>query len=115
MPTGIGNADLILQDTLSTIDLNSTYMNAFTAKRLAIGKIPLVVANELQVMQVLGNFRQQEAIDSLRLAWIENTSKLDHIWASSALLDEAKSNPRLEVLDEPQALSYDSNMRLCLP
>jgi hypothetical protein len=113
--TGIGNADLILQDTLSTIDLNSTYMNAFTAKRLAIGKIPLVVANELQVMQVLGNFRQQEAIDSLRLAWIENTSKLDHIWASSALLDEAKSNPRLEVLDEPQALSYDSNMRLCLP
>jgi hypothetical protein len=112
---GIGNADVILRDTLSEIDLNSTYMNAFTAKRLYIGKIPLVVDDELQVMQILGNFRQATAIDSLRLAWIENTSKLAQLWASKALYEEVMAHPRLQVLAPPQALAYDQNMRLCLP
>lgn len=113
--TGIGLADLMLRDTLPELDLNSTYMNAFTAKRLFIAKIPMLVANEMQAMHVLGNFRQQTSIDSLRMAWIRNTSKLDELWASSALLDEAKENDRLEVLSDPQPLTYDAQSRLVLP
>ncbi len=112
---GIGNADIMLRDTVRDVDLNSTYMNAFTAKRLAIGKIPLLVENELQVMQVLGNFRQAESINSLRMVWIRNTSKLTEMWASSALLDEAEAHSRIEVLSAPAPLAYDGAHTLVLP
>ena len=92
---------------LESVDLNSTYMNAFTAKRLLVGKIPLLAETELQAMQVMANFRQDEDPGSLRLAWIKNTSKLDEMWASSALLEEAKANPNLEVIAEPAPLGFD--------
>ena len=45
-------------------------MNAFTAKRLSICKVPMLVENELQAMQILLNFRAEEDPASLRLAWI---------------------------------------------
>ncbi|MEM7407560.1 MAG: hypothetical protein AAF458_19870 [Pseudomonadota bacterium] len=113
--TGIGNADLILRDTLTGVDLNSTYMNAFTAKRLAIGKIPMTVDNELQVMQILGNFRAGGPISTLRLVWIKNTSALTEMWATSALFDEAERHPRIEVLGAPAPLAYDDGLQLMLP
>ena len=80
-----------------------------------MGKIPLLVESELQAMQVLLNFRQDEAPASLRLAWITNTSKLDELWVSSALMDEALANPRLEVLGDPRPVVFDDALRLVAP
>ena len=104
---GLGNADLMPRSLLEHVDLNSTYMNAFTAKRLWIGKLPMLVENELQAMQILLNFRAEEDPASLRLAWIRNTSTLAELWASSALLDEARADPRIEILSEPAPIAFD--------
>ena len=112
---GIGNADLMPRRLLDEIDLNSTYMNVFTAKSLRGGKIPLLTENELQAMQVLLNFRQDADVDSIRLAWIRNTSALDELWASRALLDEVRAHPRLEVLSEPVPIGYDADFNLVPP
>ena len=112
---GLGNADLMPRSLLPHVDLNSTYMNAFTAKRLSVCKIPMLVENELQALQVLLNFRAEEAPASLRLAWIRNTSTLDELWASEALLDEARADPRIEVLSEPAPLAFDDALALVPP
>ena len=85
-------------------------MTPNTAKRLGIGKIPMLVENELQAMQVFGGFREHPEPESLRLLWIRNTSKLNTMWASSALLDEANAHPRIEVLSAPTPLSFDDNL-----
>ena len=77
--TGIGYADLFPRCVFDQVDLNSTYMNAFTAKRPAVAKIPMLVESELQALQVLLNFRREEDPASLRLAWIRNTSKLERL------------------------------------
>jgi hypothetical protein len=110
--TGIGYADLFPRKVFDQVDLNSTYMNAFTAKRPLVGKIPMLMESELQAMQVLLNFRADEAPSSLRLAWIRNTSKLDELWVSSALLDEVRANPRLEILGEPVPITFDVELGL---
>ena len=112
---GLGNADLMPRSLLPHVDLNSTYMNAFTAKRLSVCKIPMLVENELQALQVLLNFRAEEAPASLRLAWIRNTSTLDELWASEALLDEARADPRIEILSEPAPLAFDDALALVPP
>ena len=112
---GLGNADLMPRSLLEHVDLNSTYMNAFTAKRLWIGKLPMLVENELQAMQILLNFRAEEDPASLRLAWIRNTSILDELWASAALLDEAREDPRIEILSEPAPMAFDDRLALAPP
>ena len=90
-------------------------MNAFTAKRLSICKVPMLVENELQALQVLLNFRAEEDSASLRLAWIRNTSMLDEMWASEALLDEARADPNVEVLSEPAPMGFDDALALTAP
>ena len=107
--TGIGVADLMPRALLPEIDLNSTYMNGFTAKRLIVGKIPMMAEHDLQALQVLLNFRQDTASDSLRLACIHNTSQLDELWASTALLDEARNHQHIEILSEPEPIIFDEN------
>ncbi len=111
---GIGWADVMPRALLAEIDLHSTYMNAFTAKRPDGGKIPMLVENELQALQVLSSFRQEEDPESLRLAWIRNTSALEEMWASTALLGEIEANPRLEIVAEPRRLRFDESLRLAL-
>jgi hypothetical protein len=110
--TGIGYADLIPRKVFDQVDLNSTYMNAFTAKRPLVGKIPMLMESDLQAMQVLLNFRQGEDPQSLRLAWIRNTSRLDELWVSTALADEVRANARLEILGEAVPITFDSELGL---
>jgi len=112
---GIGYADVMPRRLLEEIDLNKTYMNAFTAKHLNVGKIPVCVEDELQAVQVLLNFRQETDPASLRLAWIRNTLKLDELWASEALLEEARANPDLEILSEPAPVRFDDALGLLEP
>ena len=112
---GLGNADIMPRSLLGHVDLNSTYMNAFTAKRLAICKVPMLVENELQALQVLLNFRAEEDPASLRLAWIRNTSVLNEMWASEALLDEARADSSIEVLSRPEPVAFDEALALTPP
>ena len=112
---GLGNADVMPRSLLPHVDLNATYMNAFTAKRLSVCKIPMLVENELQAIQVLLNFRAEETPASLRLAWIRNTSTLDELWASQALLEEAGANPRIEILSGPAPIAFDGALALVPP
>lgn len=110
--TGIGYADLIPRKVFDQVDLNSTYMNAFTAKRPLVGKIPMLMESDLQAMQVLLNFRQGEDPQSLRLAWIRNTSRLDELWVSTALADEVRANARLEIFGEVVPITFDADLGL---
>ena len=71
--------------------------------------------NELQALQVLANFRAEPEPSSLRLAWIRNTSRLDELWASEALLAEARANPQVEILDPPARLRFDADLGLVKP
>ena len=113
--TGVGFADVIPRRMFSQIDLNATYMNAFTAKRLQGGKIPLLAETELQAMQVLLGFRQAERPQSARLAWIRNTSQLAEFWVSTALQEEVLANNTLEILAGPLPLVYDGDHNMIEP
>jgi hypothetical protein len=107
--TGIGYADLMPRSLIEQIDLNSTYMNAFTAKRPDVGKMPMAMETELQAMQMLLNFRQQQDPASVRLAWIVNTARLDQMWVSEALVDEVAANDRLSVIGASGQITFDGN------
>ena len=90
-------------------------MNAYTAKSLKVGKLPILVEDELQALQVFTGFRRSESVASLKTLWIKNTSKLNEMWASEALLEEASANPNIEILSEPLSVSFDQAHEMHLP
>ena len=112
---GVGQADVILRSTFEEIDFHSTYMNAFTAKRLLGAKMPLIVESELQAMQVCLTVRAEEDPATARVVWIENTSKLTEFWASAAMLAETEQNGSLEVLSAPIPVLFDGGNGLVKP
>lgn len=112
---GIGFADIALRSLIDQIDLNATYMNAFTAKRLGIAKLPMVVENELQAIQLLQNFRQEADPDSFRMVWIQNTSQLREMWISESLIAEVQGRDDLEIVGAPQRLTFDADSMMVVP
>lgn len=112
--TGIGYADLMPRSLVEQIDLNSTYMNAFTAKRPAVGKLPMLMETELQALQVLMSFRRHEDPASVRLVWISSTAQLDTMWVSTALADEARTNARLALHGSAHQVVFDEAGHMAL-
>jgi len=112
---GIGFADVMLRSVIEQIDLNATYMNAFTAKRLNIAKLPMAVENDLQAIQLLQNFRQQEDPKSFRMAWIKNTSMLREMWITPSLIEDVQGIDGLEVIGEPAKLQFDDRNMMVEP
>ncbi len=102
--TGIGQADVMPRRLLDEIDLHSTYMNAFTAKRLAGGKLPLIAESDLQALQICLTVRPSENPATARIVRIRNTSKLETFWASAALRQEIEASEGMEILSEPRPL-----------
>ena len=107
--TGIGQADVMPRRLLEEIDLHSTYMNTFTAKRLLGSKMPLMAENDLQAMQVCLTVRADEEPATARVVRIRNTNRLAELDASTALREEIESDPSLEILGEPQRLHFDGH------
>ena len=105
--TGIGQADVMPRRLLEEIDLHSTYMNTFTAKRLTSSKMPLMAENDLQAMQVCLTVRAEEDPATARVVRIRNTNLLAEFDASPGLREEIDTNPSLEVLDEGKPLRFD--------
>lgn len=112
---GIGYADVMPRQLVEHIDLNATYMNAFTAKRPEVGKMPMMAENELQALQLLLNFRQHEDPNSVRLAWIKNTSRLEQMWVTSGLAAEAAARDNIEIEGDPRQIQFDRAMNLVAP
>lgn len=106
---GIGLADLVLRQAVDKLDPVKTYMNSITAKAPEGARIPLIVENDRQAAYIglacCLNLEEGQA----RIARIRDTKHLETFWASEALLPELEETGRVEVLEEPQAIQFDSN------
>jgi hypothetical protein len=112
---GIGMADVMPRRLLAHLDLNAMYMNAYTSRRVAQSKLPLLTETDLQALQVCLGFREEEDPAAVRLAWIKNTSRLEELLVSEALLPEVERNPLLARQPGALALRFDGEDRLTSP
>jgi hypothetical protein len=47
--------------------------------------------------------------DTLKIAWIKNTSKLSEMWISQGLMSEAKKNKDIETVSDRYQMQFDEN------
>jgi Domain of unknown function (DUF362) len=106
---GIGLADFTTQRFMKTYDPRITYVNLLTATEPGStareGPLPLPLESDREAIEV--GLYSSLAGDRPRLCRIQNTSLLEHLWISEALIDEARQNPRLTIESDPAVPEFD--------
>jgi hypothetical protein len=105
-------ADVISNRLFEQMDLGISYPNAITSTLLTTVKIPLIVANDKEVFQLLIRTCNDIDYEKVKIVRIKNTLALDTIQVSEALLPEVAKTPGLELLSQPSELRFNEQNNL---
>lgn len=109
---GIGLADVTTSRLVNKIDVDATYPNVVTSTVLCTPRIPLFARSDEDCIKIA--LRTCNFIDRAnpRIVHIQDTMRLEEIYISEAMLEEAKNNPNVEILSEPEAWPFDEKGNL---
>lgn len=106
---GIGLADFTQQSLVDQINYSMTYLNSQTAYRTDTCKIPMTLANDLEVLRIatqMAGIGPNAHEDQFRVVWIRNTLELDEFYVSEAFLPQVDANPSLQILAGPYRVEF---------
>ncbi|OBZ12744.1 lactate racemase domain-containing protein [Bacillus sp. FJAT-26390] len=104
---GVGTADFTTSRLVSKTDWPSTYANGLTSTVCAPTKQATTLANDRDAIKA--GIKTCNILDytTCKLVRIRDTLHLGTIEISVALLEEAKRNPRIEILEGPYDWTFD--------
>jgi hypothetical protein len=105
--TGIGIADLTTNRALQGIDPVPFRMNNLTARFLWRSKLPIGFETDRETIATAVETCWQPIQEALRFCVIPNTLEVAEMWVSPTLVEEARTNPNLEVVGEPRPMPFD--------
>ncbi|MDO4328637.1 MAG: lactate racemase domain-containing protein [Lachnospiraceae bacterium] len=109
---GMGMAHATTRRFFDKLDFDLTYPNLITSTVVENARIPMVLKNDKEAIQVC--IRTCTGIDkqNIRIVRIANSLKIEHIMLSEAYYEEAKANPGLVIESEPEELQFDQDGNL---
>ena len=111
---GMGQFDIISRKFYEQIDHASGYANAMTSKLLCQCRVPMVFPSDRQAVCAAVKTCCNIDYSAPKIIRIRNTARLQHIQVSEALLEQVRTNPRLEEIGQPQPFAFDSEGNLPL-
>lgn len=106
---GIGLADITTASVASELDFKQTYTNALTSASVSKAHLPVVMPSERHAVQAaLGTIGQYDP-QTVRIAWIRDTSQLSQFHLSTGLLPGIEATDSLE-LKRRVELSFDDGI-----
>lgn len=106
--TGMGLAEFTTRRFFDKIDFEATYANHITSTAVAHAKVPMLMESDRLAVQVAVKTCNLPDRGAVRLVRIPNTLHLEHIRISESLLDEARAQPGITVLGDPQPWAFDA-------
>ncbi|MFB6087629.1 MAG: DUF362 domain-containing protein, partial [Haloarculaceae archaeon] len=105
--TGLGSADFVHQDLLAETDLSKTLINGLTASAPRGSRVP--PALETDRAGLLAALSTVGVVDakSVRMARITDTMRLQRLYVSEALVEEARERDDLAVVREPEPIEFE--------
>ncbi|MCL2056706.1 MAG: lactate racemase domain-containing protein [Oscillospiraceae bacterium] len=109
---GIGMAHATTRRVFNRMDFDVTYPNSITSKVLEMSRVPMVMKNDREAIQIC--LRSCSDIDhsNPRIVRIANSLHIDNIYISSALLEEAKAADGMEIISGPEPFPFDADGNL---
>ncbi len=109
---GVGMADITTARLFGKTDFDEMYPNALTSRALNTVRMPMVMKNDRLALQAALYTCIDADLEHPKIVRIPNTSEVQVIGISEALLDEAAKNPSIEVVDPPRELAFDAEGNL---
>ena len=109
---GIGAADATTQRVFDKLDLEAMYINSITSTALWKNRIPLIMKNDREAIQVVIKCCNEIDKRNPRIVRIPDTLHLGQIMLSEAYLKEIEAIPGLERISEPAELLFDKDGNL---
>lgn len=104
---GIGLADVTTRRVYDETTPEYGYANALTSTVVGVVKMPMVLETEKQAVKAAIKTCNAFDLEKARIVRIHNTLHLEEIYISESLLEEAKSNPNIEILSEPASINLE--------
>ena len=110
---GMGAAHVITKRLFDKIDYDATYVNAVTSRGVELVRIPFMVDTDKEAVQLalrtcIGNDSEHP-----RIIRVADSFHTEYIRISEAMMLEAKANPRIEILSEPEEWDFNKDGNLC--
>lgn len=107
--TGMGSAHVTTRRFFNKLDLDQTYPNLITSTVLENARIPVIMKNDKEAIQVC--IKTCTGIDknNIRIIRIQNTLQVEHILLSEAYYQEAQTNQHLIIESTPHEMVFDEN------
>jgi hypothetical protein len=109
---GVGLADFVTKRVVAKIDYRSTYINCVTAVTPEKGKLPIVCENDREALEFAMATAGPLNLDTARIVWIRNTSKLDELFISHGLLAEVRRKENLKIVEDEYEIKFDDSGHL---
>ena len=109
---GLGMADFSTKRAFDKLDFDATYPNGFTSTVVSGVKVPVILKNDEQAIK--SAIFVCTGIDKLKpkIVRIKNSSHIEEIVISEALVEEAKKHPKMKMLEEPKDVVFDKDGNL---
>jgi hypothetical protein len=104
--TGLGSADLIHADLLAEMDISKSLINCITASTLPGTRVPAPVETDRAGLVASLSTVGVVAPEDARVARVTDTMRLEELYVSEALVEEARERPDLEVIKEPEPVEF---------
>lgn len=111
---GCGLASAITKKIFDDMDIEKMYPNCITSTVLASARIPCVVANDKEAIQICIRTCNKIDREKARMVRIPNSLHIGEIMLSEAYYEDVKAGkyPGVEALDEPEELEFDEGGNL---
>ncbi|MDR0539995.1 MAG: lactate racemase domain-containing protein [Spirochaetaceae bacterium] len=109
---GIGAAHTTTRRLFDKIDFDATYVNAATSRGLDQVKIPCVMDNDKEAIQLALRTSLGADKNAPRVIRVPDSLHTETIWISEAMCKEAESNNKLNIIGGPEDWPFDANGNL---
>jgi hypothetical protein len=103
---GVGMADIVTDQLYRQLDLAKTYTNAFTSTEMIPAKIPVVMPNDHDAIELALRTLNGRRPEAARVVAIPNTLKLEEMVISEPLWAEAEQKGCVRLTD-PEPARFD--------
>lgn len=103
---GVGTADFTTRTLADKIDFAAMYANGLTSTVCAPTKLATVLESDLLALKAAVKTANILDYRTCRMVRIENTLRLDRLWVSEQLLEQASGQGALEVCGDPRELVF---------
>ncbi|WP_101296824.1 DUF362 domain-containing protein [Halegenticoccus soli] len=104
---GVGSADVIHRDVVGELDAPTTLINAITASTIRGVKLPPVVETDRAGLAAALSTIGVVEPDTVRVLRAADTMHLRRLYASTALVEEARERDDLRVVEEPAPIEFE--------